>query len=167
MSIIIVTTAQGSTSNSYLTTAEATSYFEQNPLFYSVWDAISNKNTWVTFSAKAIDRLSFRGVRYLSTQSMEFPRDINDDYTTAGEVPQAVKDAQCEMLIYLKIHTDNGTMKPHPLLSSVTNDTAVTTSYFDKDNTMEYTAMGGTKQSVENLLKTWIGASYTARLRRI
>jgi len=45
MSITIVTTASGSTSNSYVTTSEMTDYFEQHPLFYSTWTDIPNKDT--------------------------------------------------------------------------------------------------------------------------
>jgi len=166
MSITIVTTASGSTSNSYVTTSEMTDYFEQNPLFYSTWTDIPNKDTWVVFAATAIDRLSFSGSRYTTTQRMQFPRDITDDYTDAGYVPQAVKDAQCEMLIYQKLHVDSITMNPNPKTSGITIDSSTVTSFFEKENPFNQLAAGGNMKTVFSLLKIWTGASYMAHLGR-
>ena len=163
----IITTSAGSTSNSYITTAEATTYFTNNPLFYTTWDIISDKDSWVLWSAKAIDRLSFSGQRYDVNQSMEFPRDITDEYTTAGIIPQVVKDAQCEMIIFLRMHTDNITMKPHQLLNSIDIDGgAIKTSYQQEDLSMKYSVIGGSMEAILNLLKFWVGGKYTAHLKR-
>lgn len=163
----IITTASGTTSNSYITTAEATTYFLKNPLFYSAWDVISDKDTWVLYAAQAIDRLGFTGARYDEDQSMEFPRDITDEYTDDGVIPQAVKDAQCEMIIYLHMHVDNITMKPHQkIYSSDIDSGAIKTSYEKKDDTIERIAVGGSIETINSLLRIWMGSRYSAHLRR-
>lgn len=89
---------QGNDSNSYVTIEEATLYFKMFTCFYNKWDNINDKERWLLFSAKCIDRIPLIGSKYNYEQFMEFPRCI---FGKIIKTSQAVKDAQCEMLIYL------------------------------------------------------------------
>lgn len=145
--IIIITDIQGDNSNSYISINEATEYFEKDPVFCDIWNDMNDKEKWIVFSARAIDRLSFKGARYKNTQSMEFPRNIIDDNTNDGSIPQSVKDAQCEMLKCLKNESIGLDLKTY--------------------NELEKQVIGGTINTVKKLLEKWIDNGYTARLRRI
>ena len=107
--------------DSYATAAECATYLAANYITTDAkliaWNLLSadNKDVLLRQAAKLIDRQPLQGYKYLSTQTMEFPRYIytesnyDDDYLhpllrkngfySDGSVPQAVKDAQCEIAI--------------------------------------------------------------------
>jgi hypothetical protein len=110
--------------NSYITTiTEADTYFA-DILGAGVWDdaAEADQIKALKMATKLIDRLSLKGRKYLrdGTQARQFPR----EYMTSGgwvpdegaegivAVPQAVKDACCE--IALKLLEENASDEPTP-----------------------------------------------------
>lgn len=93
--------------DSYVTLAEATAYFASRP-HSSEWTDVSkvddDRENALRFAAVHMDRrYEWAGVLYLSTQAMKWPRkDFYDDegrLLDGTSVPQAVKDAQCELAL--------------------------------------------------------------------
>jgi hypothetical protein len=99
MALTITTTAMSASANSYVSLAECDAWFEAIIGFWATWDALSSaeQNARIIESARAIDRFRYRfiGGKTDEDQAMEFPR--------AAEltIPEAVKRAQYNMLIYL------------------------------------------------------------------
>jgi len=93
--------------DSYVTLAEATTYFDGRP-HSSEWSDVAKtddqRENALRFAAVHMDRrYEWCGVLYLSTQVMKWPR--KDFYDDEGRLfdgtstPQAVKDAQCELAL--------------------------------------------------------------------
>lgn len=104
--------------NSYLSLADANTYVSDNYVStateYTSWGALNdaNKELYLKKATKKIDRLYLRGIKAVSTQTLEFPRAIRTDYRRENfplvnirldadwvietEVSQNVKDAQVE-----------------------------------------------------------------------
>lgn len=158
MSITIVTDASGSSSNSYITLTEANNYFEAVLWFDSLWDALTDaqKNARIVQAARAIDRLNFDGARYLDEQAMEFPRDITDQSTDDGEIPQKVKDAQCELIIWQYQHLDSSTGEPDRQVDEFSIGKGEVAVKYSQYKTVENNLSGGMPESVRALLRTWI-----------
>jgi hypothetical protein len=103
--------------NSYVTLAEAETYMASR-IGTAAWDDAnqSERTAALLMATRRIESMRFRGIKYLETQTMEFPRvmwgqgqtrysEEHERYSEmsklAGwmgddEVPQSVKDAQCE-----------------------------------------------------------------------
>lgn len=87
--------------NSYVTIAEADEYF-QDKLYSTDWNEASEstKEKALKTAAKKIDSQRLRGRKVETSQILEFPRSIYSQFekylVSQTEVPQAVKDAQCE-----------------------------------------------------------------------
>jgi hypothetical protein len=83
--------------SSYVTNSDANTYFL---LRYnsSIWDSTSetDKTKLLATATRLIDRLNFLGDRADEEQELEFPRGIDT------EVPQAIKDATCEIAYMLR-----------------------------------------------------------------
>jgi hypothetical protein len=78
--ITLVATAGGSTSNTYVTQADATTYFEGHP-FASAWTSAStgNKDIALAYATRILDRVEWAGVKGSTssgalTQALAFPR---------------------------------------------------------------------------------------------
>lgn len=104
----LTTTLSGSTSDSYVTVAEADTFFANHYTLAksSAWSLFSTpqKEMLLVRACQVIESLPLEDsviYRHLPDQVLTFPR--NTDYDTLGAyyVPPAVKDAQCEQAIYL------------------------------------------------------------------
>lgn len=158
MSITIDASVGGTSSNSYITLVEANSYIEAVPWFASTWDGLTDatKNSWLVFSTRAIDRMKFQASRYDKDQALEFPRTITDDQTDEGDIPQKVKDAQCEMIIYLYNHmgTDDGS--PEKEIDALGIGRGALDIKFKLSISPEYNLVGGYPDAVRSLLRGWL-----------
>jgi len=95
----------GATSNSYVTLLEAEEYFGAR-LFSDNWNNASeaNKIAALIQATKRIDREKFYGDRVSSTQKLAFPRSgisYIDNVLYDGIIPEQIKDATCEVAIYM------------------------------------------------------------------
>lgn len=78
--------------NSYVTVQEADDYCADR-YGYDAWATASDKDKALISAADILDGLCvWKGLPSEDDQVLEFPRDISDNV-----VPQAVKDAQCEV----------------------------------------------------------------------
>ena len=115
MAIVIDATEGGASANSYVTLAQAETYFEAR-LDIDSWSGATvtddTKNRALVTAAKRIDSNDFSGSRTSDTQALKFPRDGLGSYDgidfTDGTTPQQVKDAQCEIAYELLADIDNG-----------------------------------------------------------
>ena len=104
--------------DTYISLADANTYVTANHVStsteYTSWTTLTdaNKELYLKKAAKKIDRLYLRGVKAVSTQTLEFPRAIRTDYRRENfplinirldadwvietAVSQQVKDAQVE-----------------------------------------------------------------------
>lgn len=124
----IITTVGGSTSNSYISLADAQTLFFDLRLDAGAWlDASEeDKVRALIMAAKRLNRENWLGERVTTTQKLAWPRygvakidsggiggyagygyTYPDQYEST-EIPQEVKDAQCELaLAYLDGFSDN------------------------------------------------------------
>jgi len=168
MAVALVTTIGGSTSNSYVTLAEANTYMEGIPWFDSDWNDLSDviKNSRILQAARAIDRLNFLGEKYLDDQAMEFPRDITDQSTDAGGMPQKVKDAQCELIVWQYQHMDSSTGEADKELSELGLGKGEINLKWAPNKSPENNLAGGMPESVRALLRTWLLSIHNVELLR-
>jgi hypothetical protein len=103
----LVSTVGGSTSNSYVSLADAESYFEDriNSTANGNWENTSagvartdaEKSAALVTATRRIDEEQFRGYKVTTTQALKFPRyDITDDdgnYYATEAIPEPVKQA--------------------------------------------------------------------------
>jgi hypothetical protein len=104
--------------DTYISLADANTYVSNNypttATEYTTWNNLTdaNKELYLKKATKKIDRLLLRGVKAVSTQTLEFPRAIRTDYRRENfplvnirldadwvvetAVSQQVKDAQVE-----------------------------------------------------------------------
>lgn len=106
-------------SNSYISLADAKTYVTTSFSKHTAWDAATddNKSLALIQATKRIDRGIYRGVKTISSQTLQFPRAIRTDYNR-NDVPslnitldnnwvvesstsQRVLDACCEEAIAL------------------------------------------------------------------
>lgn len=113
----IVTTAQSASANSYISVADASTYFDDK-LSATAWREASedDKTRALLQAAARMNDLNWHGTRTTSTQALAWPRadvTVRDStywfYPVSGQVfdpevvPDIVKDAQCELaLAYLE-----------------------------------------------------------------
>ena len=168
MSITIDATVSGTSSNSYATLAEATAYFEVYQRFYSTWTGLTTaqQNAWLVQSCKAIDRMSFVDEKYYDTQALEFPKTITDQSTDAGDMPQKVKDAQCEMIMWLYQRTSSTDGSPDRTPNEIgLGKGSISLKYPEYAETNRALA-GGYPESVRSLLRTWLKSSHNIEISR-
>lgn len=158
MSITIVNTWAGTTSNSYEDVTGADAYFERYPGFNTLWAAMTTavKNAWLVSSAEAIDHYQFIGAKYLYNQSMQYPRDewaLDDEETDTVHV--RIKRAQCQMIMYL--YKQGGPEDiPERDKRRVRVDGVTEVEWVDMYKTESNMAVGGTLESVEEYLSPWL-----------
>ena len=110
MAAVIVATLSGASANSYVTLAEANTYFETVP-DSSTWTSKTDdqKNRALISATRWIDALSFYGDRCTTTQALKWPR---EDYTVDGIdlacslIPESIKVATYELARALANDTD-------------------------------------------------------------
>lgn len=104
----IVTTVGSASANSYVTHDEAELYFADR-LNVDAWtNAEDSRPKALLMAAKQLQTENWLGVRVDTTQALAWPRSgvENPDsvpcalYLTT-EIPQRIKDAQCELALYL------------------------------------------------------------------
>lgn len=120
----IITTVGGSASTSYVTLAEFANYRDQNRINADAFDAatVDNKIRALMMAARRLNRENWRGSKVDGTQALAWPRyevpkkdsaltgtanqRLNDfsmgfwgEYYESTEIPDVVKDAQCELAI--------------------------------------------------------------------
>ncbi len=105
MAPILVATLAGASSNSYITVADATTYFD-NRLDASDWTAATadNKAAALITATSWLDTVEFYGDRSATTQALKWPRtDVTCDgvEATASFIPREIKDATCEAALAL------------------------------------------------------------------
>lgn len=107
----IVTTVGSAGANSYVTQAECTTYHGDR-LNTSAWTGATgdNKDIALLMAARRLQDENWRGSRVNDTQKLAWPRlyvenpdSSTYDHYDSDEIPQRVKDAQCELaLAYLQ-----------------------------------------------------------------
>ena len=105
MAPILVATLAGASSNSYITVADATTYFD-NRLDASDWTSATtdNKAAALITATSWLDTVEFYGDRSATTQALKWPRtDVTCDgvEATAAFIPREIKDATCEAALAL------------------------------------------------------------------
>ena len=109
MALVIDATVGGANSNSYVTLAEANTYFEAR-LHVSNWtDATDDtKNRALVMATRRINQETFYGTRETTTQRLAFPRiglEDLDGIELDSIIPEQLKEATYELAIHL-IGTD-------------------------------------------------------------
>jgi hypothetical protein len=186
----IITTSGGSTSNSYVTQAEADSYFSST-YFNSTWSALSSsdKDNWLIESTRAIDRFHYRGFRWKGKdQALSFPRissrnrisgihslvthymdfDFDDAETPTGTIPEDVKKAQYLMIMYLKNNqsTTDGTIESKEIKSVKAANGLAEVEYLPENRQENIKiASGGSLEAIESLLRPWLHSQNSIPLR--
>jgi len=107
---VIVATLSGASANSYVTLAEANTYFETVPNSSTWTDKTDDqKNRALISATRWIDALSFYGDRCTTTQALKWPR---ENYTVDGIdlacslIPEGIKTATYELARALANDTD-------------------------------------------------------------
>lgn len=110
MAAVIVATLSGASANSYVTLAEANTYFETVPDSSTWTDKTDDqKNRALISATRWIDALSFYGDRCTETQALKWPR---ENYTVDGIdlacslIPAEIKTATYELARALANDTD-------------------------------------------------------------
>jgi hypothetical protein len=108
MTFALVATVGAATANSYVTVAEAATYFEHHP-DGATWTALASdtvRGQYLILATSHIDMEPINGDKYTTgttsgapTQALRFPR--TQDYDTAKYVPVEVKKATYEQALYL------------------------------------------------------------------
>ena len=110
MAATITATLKGETSNSYVTLAEANTYFETAPE-ESTWDDKSDdqKNRALISACRWIDSLNFLGDRCDNDQALKWPRNnyhVDNVELVCTAIPKGIKYAQYELAKALANDTD-------------------------------------------------------------
>ena len=113
MAAVIDATLSGANSNSYVTLAEANSYFETVPNS-STWDDKTDdaKNRAIISATRWIDSLNFYGDRCDTSQALSWPRNnyhVDRVELTCSAIPADIKYATYELATALANDTDAGT----------------------------------------------------------
>lgn len=97
----LIATLGGTDSNSYVTVVEAGLYFD-NHVYASAWATVPNAEATLIYAATLLDTLvNFFGLKETLTQSMEWPRILPTTSDYDGIIPKQIKNAQCELALYL------------------------------------------------------------------
>lgn len=108
MAFALVATVGAATANSYVTVAEAATYFEHHP-DGATWTALASdtvRGQYLILATTNIDMEPIDGDKYnngttsgVPNQALRFPRPV--DYDTAKYIPVAVKKACYEQALYV------------------------------------------------------------------
>ena len=108
MSVTIISTIGSASANSYITLAEAASYFS-NRSGTAAWDAATDdeRSKAIITACARLEEDDYLGWRCTTTQALRWPRynvekiDFGyggyPSYYLSTEIPQQLKDAQCEL----------------------------------------------------------------------
>lgn len=103
--------------NSYITEAEALTYFDGSSRAHAVWSAVPRENQCAALitATRLLERQTWQGEQTVAkpTQALAWPRtgvtDRYGDAVDSASVPQQIKDAQAELAFELSQDTDQET----------------------------------------------------------
>lgn len=108
MAITIDATVGGASSNSYVTLAEAETYFEKRMSIDNWTGTDAVKNIALANALMILDREFFNGIKTNTSgvvQALKWPRagvlDEDGRAITSTTIPERIKDAQCELTLSL------------------------------------------------------------------
>jgi len=104
MALVIVHAPGLSTSNSYVSRAEADAYFEARPNS-DAWTSAADPEQALIAATARLDLEQFVGYKFLTEARLKWPRfetydDDGNPYDSAT-IPQRVKDATCELALHM------------------------------------------------------------------
>lgn len=102
-------TVSGLQSNSYITVAEADAYFA-NTLRKDSWMAVSSKEAALCDATSYLDVFDWLGSKSVNEQSLAHPRSGLGGYSS-DDIAKPIKDAACELALYLVENSDSFTEK--------------------------------------------------------
>jgi hypothetical protein len=106
MALVLDATAGGSAANSYVTLANAITYFEAR-VGSTVWDDAETADQEESLAAATarLDQETYDGEKVSTTQRLKWPRSglVDEDGNDVSEatVPREVQDATCELALAL------------------------------------------------------------------
>lgn len=107
MALVLDATVGGEDSNTYVTLADAETYFESR-LYGSSWTSATddNKNRSLAMATRMLDDLfRFQGCKLTSAQALRWPRssvyDIDGYYVSSEAIPTPLEEAACEQALEL------------------------------------------------------------------
>lgn len=104
MAFTFDSTVSGASTNSYATVANFDDYAD-SMLFLDLNLSTEQKQKVLAMAFRIIESLTFNGMKTVSTQKALFPRTgliDKEGYSIDGStIPQALKDAQCELALFL------------------------------------------------------------------
>lgn len=130
MPITLTTTVGGATSDSYISVADADTYFSRRPNA-TAWTDLTDdddKSKLLLWAMRSLNGLGWIGGRYSTTQALDWPRvairpteryslyyseiaysgglyDQNGNLWTVEEIPTGVLNAQCEFALAIQQNT--------------------------------------------------------------
>lgn len=110
----LVTTVGGSTSDSYVSVANADTYFAADShLLSATWLALTNnqKEAALRTAARQMNRLAYFGQQASDTQALAWPR-VYRDLWTSDTIPTRIKQAQMEQALFLAQNSSTGGLTP-------------------------------------------------------
>jgi hypothetical protein len=154
MALTLIVTPGGSNSNAYVTIEDSDNYFESVSHFHSVWTALTEqeKMAKIISATRAIDRFNFLYPKYYPDQALKFPTQLD-----AVEIPEEVKSATCEMIMFQHFNADSATGQMGREIEEVKVDGVVAIKYRQIKPMGQDSAFGGNLDSIKALLVIWIG----------
>lgn len=161
MALTLDATPGGETANTYATLAEMDAFLEEKINFFPTWSAFPDqtKFAYMISATRAIDRYNIRGVPVNNDQALKFPTttQLTSTFDPAAEIPDEVKRAQGEMIIYLVQGVDSSTGQVADEIAEVDVFEQVRIKYRDfKSNSSADQAAGGNLDAVEAELREWL-----------
>lgn len=106
MAVVIDATPDGANANSYVTLAEANTYFDSR-LYVDAWTNANDddiRNRALVSATRRLELEKYYGTKTTTTQALSFSRqglEYLDGISLDGIIPQQVKDAQCELALHM------------------------------------------------------------------
>jgi len=116
----LVTTVGGASSDSYVSLADADTYFASGSHLQSaVWAAMNDtqQETALRTAARDLDRLRYFGRKAATTQALEWPR-VYRGLWFADTIPTAIKQAQMEQALARSAGACCATADPWSVIST-------------------------------------------------
>lgn len=104
MSIVINTTLSGTSTNSYVTLAEFSTYLSERLWTTSITEDDEERKKSLVSSFRRLNQEKYYGYKTVSTQKGAFPRsglDELDGIDSNGLIPEDIKEAQMETAIFM------------------------------------------------------------------
>jgi hypothetical protein len=116
----LIATVQGTTSNSYITVADADTYFDER-IGSSAWtgEDADDKARALIQATRRIDQEKYQGTKVTEGQALKWPRfwatDDDGEEFAEDAIPVIVRQATCELALQYLTDDDSGTV---PLLDT-------------------------------------------------